>query len=275
MPIFSRRQLRQSLGQRYLRDTVVGQTSGSWGTQAGSANIVDLAQADYTASGEQLYQRHYMRLLGSAGLIQDLRVASFNTGSGAFVAAQTLATTIFSGMPFEVHVNDPKEKDRALDDVIRQVRVRREVPLWATDGLHVYSLGPDVFDVVGVRFFSDPASSLNRGEAGVSWWKYETTQTGNELRISPSLLASYQLAIDAVLAVSLGAGDLATVNLPDEDWILSGAGARLLWLLEQRSPGQENGVYKERRKELAREYTRLSARFQPRASRRLMLDEVW
>src|SRR3990167_10656208 len=124
-PVYNRRGLRQDLGRDYLRETLVGQTSGSWGLQAGSANIIDSAQADPTASGEQMYHRHYLRLLGSAGFIQDVRVGSFNTGSGAFMGAQTLATTIFSGMPFEVAgLISPAEKDMALDAVIRDVRVR-------------------------------------------------------------------------------------------------------------------------------------------------------
>src|SRR3990172_1927509 len=119
MPVISRRTLRQRLGQEILRDTVVGQTSGSWGTQAGSLNIIDSSLADPTASGESLYHRHYLRLLGSIGLLQDLRVGTFNAGSGAFLAAITAATTIISGMPFEVHaLVSPAEKDRAIDGAI-------------------------------------------------------------------------------------------------------------------------------------------------------------
>mgnify|MGYP001611606624 FL=1 len=99
MPVYNRRTLRQDLSREWLHDIVIGQTSGSWGLQAGSYNIIDSAQADPTASGEQLYFRHWLSLLGSAGKIQDLRVGSFNTGSGAYLGAQTLATAIFSGMP--------------------------------------------------------------------------------------------------------------------------------------------------------------------------------
>lgn len=223
-----------------------------------------------------MYSRSWLRLLGSAGFLQDVRVASFNTGSGSFFAAQTLATTIYSGMPFEVHsLISPAEKDRALDDAIARVRVRQEVPIWAIDGGHTYSVGPELLDIADVRYFSDPTASLSRDEHQLSWWKLESTGSGQELRVFPALQASQQLVIDAVLGVSLGAGDLATVNLPNDDWVLWGAAARCLWMLEQRSPGQEAGRYRERRLEAAREFTRLALRFQPRFGRPIQLAEVW
>ncbi len=274
MPVYSRRGLRQALGVSWLRDTVVGQTSGSWGTQAGSLNIVDSSQADPTASGEQLYQRHWLRLLGSAGVLQDTRVGSFNTGSGAFLSAVTAATTIFSGMPFEVHaLLSPAEKDRELNGVVQKLRVQQELPIWGVQDLHVYSLGPEVLDVLDVRYFSYPLASRN--EAQLTWYKLVSTATGQELRVSPSLEWSQQLVLDAVLAVSLGAGEQATINLPDQDWLLAGAAARCLWLVEQRSPGQEAAAYRNRRGEVAREFTRLSARFQPKIAKKVQLDEPW
>lgn len=275
-PTFSRRGLRQNLGLRFLRDVVIGTTTGSWGTTTGSANIVDSAQADPTASGEQLYQRHWLRLLGSVGFIQDLRVASFNTGSGAFFAAQTLATTIYSGMPFEVHaLLSPSEKDRALDDAIRDVRYQEEVPIWAIDAGAVYTLPASVLDVIEAKYYSTPLGSLTRGEGALRWYDFESTGSGPELRISPSLSQSQQLIIDAILCPTLGAGDLATVNLPSEDWVLAGAAARCFWLLEARSPGQETGQYKEKRREMARLATGLAARFTPHYSRRIMLDRPY
>jgi hypothetical protein len=276
MPTYNRRTLRQNLGRDWLHDTIVGQTSGSWGTQTGSLNIVDLNQADPTASGEQLYHRHWLRLMGSAGFIQDVRVGSFNTGSGAYLSAVTAATTIYSGMPFEVHGTiSPTDKDRAIDAVIRDVRYQQELTIWAIDQGHIYSLGPNVLDVVDVRYYSDPANSLNRGEGHPHWFGFTQTASRNELRIAPSLRASYQLVIDAILAPSLGAGDLATVNLPSDEWILSGAAARCYWQLEQKGPGQETSKYKERRQEAARAFSGLSARFQPIISRKIQLDEPY
>jgi hypothetical protein len=237
---------------------------------------VDSSQADPTASGEQLYYRHWLRLLGSASIIQDVRVGSFNTGSGAYLAAVTPATTIISGMPFEVHgLLSPAEKDWVLDEVIKGVRYVEELTVGAIPHSHIYSLGDDVLDVVDVRFYSNPVGSLDRGEGHPHWYKLVRTASGNELRITPSLFASYQLVIDAVMAPSLGAGDLATVNLPSDSWILAGAAARCYWLLEQQSPGQEASAYKAKRAEMAREFTRLSARFQPSVSRKIQLDAPW
>jgi len=264
------------LGQDWLRDTVVGQTTGSYGVVTGSTSIVDSSQADATASGEQMYQRHWLRLLGSAGVIQDLRVGSFNTGSGAFFTAVTLATTIFSGMPFEVHaLLSPAEKDRAITDVVGLVRVRQEVPIWAVLQVEVYSLGPEVFDVLDARYFTDPSGSLGRGEGNLQYWRLVATATGQELRVTPSLVQSQQLVLDALVAASLGSADLATVALPDADWTLAGAAARCYWLLEQRSPAQESAAYRARRAEAAREFTRLSARFQPTISRKQQLAAPW
>ena len=276
MPIYNRRGLRQNLGRDYLRDTLVGRTSGSWGTQAGSLNIIDRSLADPTASGEQLYYRHHLRLLGSAGVLQDLRVGTFNTGSGAFLAAVTAATTIFSGMPFEVHgMVSPDEKDRQLDAVIKDVRALQELTIPAVDDLLIYSLGPDVEHVLEARVQSDPSHSLGRDDATLGWWKVVTTATGRELRLSSPLSASQHLVLNAITAVSLGAGDLATVNLPSQEWALTGAAARCYWLLEAQAPGKEASRYKDKRQEMARHYSRLSQRFQPFVTRKVQLEEPW
>ena len=277
MPVYSRRELRQALGTEILRDTITGRTSGSWGTQAGSFNIVDSSQADPTASGEQLYQRAHLRLLGSAGWMQDLRVASFNTGSGAYVGLQTLATTVFSGMPFEVAtLIPPTEKDIVLDRVIEQQRYRQEIALWSIADGQLYSLGPEIKDLIDLRYLSDPTDSLNQGEHAMQAWRVEATGSIRQLRVNPALPASYQLVADAILAVSLGAGDLATVNLPSREAVLWGAAARCYWLLEQRAPGQNAAAYRERRQEAARRYSQLMAQVQPRGiARKIQLDRLW
>lgn len=275
MPSYQRRGLRQSLGLDYLRDMILCQTTGSTGA-VGSMNIVDANQADATASGESMYQRHWLRLLGSIGVIQDVRVASFNTGSGAFYSPVALASTIFSGMPFEVHaLLSPAEKDRQLDNVIRDVRYRQEVPIWAIDAGCLYSIGPEIMDIIDVRYLSDPAGSLDTGEGHMDWWKYEKTASGQQLRVTPALSYSQQLIVDAVLAVSLGASDLATVNLPDDGLVLWGASARCYWLLQQRAPGQEASEYAAKGQQAATQYTRLSARFQPMIAKKIQLDAPW
>ena len=276
MPVYSRRTLRQRLSTEILRDTIVSTTSGSSGITTGSYIILDSSKADPTASGEQLYFRHWLRLLGSAGRIQDVRVGSFNTGIGAFAGAVVLATTVFSGMPYEVHgALDPAEKDAVLDAVIREVRIQEEQPLWSVKDMTIYSLGPEVLDVIDVRYYADPAGSLNRDEGRLTWFGLAKTATGQELRISEALPASYQLIYDAIVTVSLGAGDLATVNLDSDNLVIWGAAARCYWMLEQQAPGQEAGKYKERRAEAARKYSVLSARFQPKIVRKIQLDEYY
>jgi hypothetical protein len=226
---------------------------------AGSTNIIDYNQADPTASGEQMYYRAYMRMLGSAGQIQDLRVGSFNTGSGAFFAAVTLATTIYSGMPFEVHsLLSPAEKDRAIDGAIQGLRVRQEVPIWGTDSLMVYSLGQEILDVLDVRYFSDPLGSLSQGEGMIRNWRYVTTATGQEIRLQSAIGASQQLILDAILTPTLGAGDLATLNLLDDEVVLWGAAARCYYLMEADAPGQETAKFKEKRQEAAFQYSKLN-----------------
>lgn len=276
MPVYNRQTLRQRLSTEILRDTIVGATSGSIGTPAGTFHIVDSSQADPTACGEQLYHRHWLRLLGTTGRLQDLRVGSFNTGSGAFLGAVTLATTIFSGMPYEVHgLLDPSEKDIALDAVIKDLRTKDEQTLWSVDSLRIYSLGEEVLDVIDVRYYSDPAGSLSRGEGRFTWFALAHTASGQELRISSALPASYQIVYDAILTVSLGAEDLATVNLLSNELVMWGAAARCFWMLEQQSPGQEAGKYRERRREAARMYTKLSKRFEPKIARKIQLDEYY
>jgi hypothetical protein len=216
-----------------------------------------------------LYERKWLRLLGSAGFIQDVRIGSFNTGSGAFLAAVTAATTIFSGMPFEIHTKvPPVEKDAALDAVIRDVLYREEVTIDSVDQGHIYSLGADILDIVDVRYYSDP-------ERRPQWFKHARTASGNELRIRPALTYSCQLVIDAIRTVSLGDGDLATVNLPNDDWILAGAAARCWQLLRLNAPGKETGIYKDFQAEAARIYSDLSRAYQPVITRKVQLDEVW
>ncbi len=277
MPTYNRRTLRQHLSQEWLHDIVIGTTSGSWGTQAGSYNIIDSSQADPTASGEQLYQRHWLRLLGSAGLIQDLRIGSYNTGSGAYLGAQTLATTVFSGMPFEVHAKlSPADKDIAITRTIEGIgALQQEIPIWAIANGHDYSLGPEILDVIDAYYLSDPTDSLNIGRHQLQHFTLRKTATGQCLSIIPSLIASYQLVLSAITTISLGAGDLATVNLPSESLVLAGAAARCYWMLEQNA-GQNTKQYQERRLSAARQYNALAARFQPIATtRKIQLEEWW
>jgi hypothetical protein len=217
-------------------------------------------------------------MLGSLGVIQDVRIFTFNPSTGGFLAQQTQATTVMSGMPFEVHaLMSPSEKDGVIDFVIRDLRYAQEIPLWSVPNSHIYSLGPEILDITNVRYYTDPTGSLSRSlsdaEGLVSWFGFYTTASGQELRIRPSLAASYQLILDAVLAPSLGAGDLATLHLPSEDWVLQGVAARCFWLLEQRSASTEQSKHKSYRREMANGFTALSRRFQPATTRRIQTEE--
>jgi hypothetical protein len=132
------------------------------------------------------------------------------------------------------------------------------------------------YDILDVRYLSDPSNSLNPGEQQIGWFRVDATGSeGRELRISPALRASQVLILDTLQGARLGAHDLATVDLPSDEWILAGAAARCLWLLEQRAPGKEAGMYRERRQEAVKLFSRLSQRYQGAISRRVMLDEPY
>jgi hypothetical protein len=463
-PQYSRRYLRQRLGRDWLRDTIVGTVSAT--IAAGGTTVTDTAHADPTMSGEQMYFRHHLRLTGIDGVIHDTRVASFGCASGDFIAGVGAPEIVPVGAVFEVHAMlSPAEKDRALDAVIRDVRVRREIPIESVDGATVYSIPgiveaenlienpsveldingftatgttgtwnvvrttafskfggwglvqqksgfgdvtadvttiydmrgrwkslgkPHIFsvyvpcslsqtvhlearmpattyvgdfgtasgrrlslrfispeassadpqelalvtrvfmgigvsytdgwmceeensdrigqpsdyidgeqldciwegephaspsarmkqldsaDLLDVRYLADPTNTANPGERQIPWWKVDTTASeGRELRIAPALHGSQKLIFDVLTTARLGQNDLATVDVPYDDWILAGAAAHCWWLMEQQAPGKEAGMYRERRQEAARLYSRLSQRFQGAISRRVMLDEPW
>jgi hypothetical protein len=132
------------------------------------------------------------------------------------------------------------------------------------------------YDVLDVRYLSDPSNTLHPGEKQVPWFRVDATASeGRELRIAPALRASQTLILDVLTGARLGEHDLAMVDLPSDEWILAGAAARCLWLLEQRAPGKEAGMYRERRQEAVKLFSRLSQRYQGAISRRVMLDEPY
>lgn len=276
MPTFQRKTLVQRLGQDWLRDTIVGQTSSSWG----SLHLVDVAQANLEFSGEGLHARAYAKLWQSTNTNGvDYRVGSFNAGSGAFVLALPAATTVPSGASYEIHsLLSPAEKGRVIDDTLRRLRVRQEVAIWTIDDVQHYSLGGLDFhnaeDVLNVRYFADPASSLNRDERNLQHWKVRLTGSGSlELRIVPVLAASQQLILDAIVTPTLGSADNATVNLPDDAWLLAGAAAKCYQLLTRGAPGKETRQYREFQAEAAMEFGRLSQRWAPQIDRPIGFDD--
>ena len=203
----------------------------------------------------------------------ELRVASFNVGSGAYISAQYAATVVLSGGTYEFHqMLAPSDKDRSLDDTVKRLRTLKEVGLPTMDGNHIYTIdgaaSPNtIIQVLDVYFFQNPTGSLSRGLSRVNNWAVVTTATGNELRIDPALAQSQQLVMMALLTLSLPASDTATIDIPDERWVLSGAAAKCYDLLIRKTPGQSRGQYEKDRAEFARTFSRLSQSYQPTVTR--------
>lgn len=271
METSSRRSLRQKLGQWYLRDTIVGETTGCWGATA-SFTVWAANLADLTLSGEQLYQRAVIRLLDGSSNLQDVRVASFNTGSGAFLTLMVGATTIASGTAYEIHtLLSPSEKDQALTYVSERLRTGEEYPINAIDGLSVYTVDPFVRDIQNVRIAAYPVESHNMRD--VAWWKLSVASFGNQyLEIRPAPVASERIVVDAIVNRGLETDEQDTIYLPNEDWLLSGAAAHCYWLLERRAPAQNVKPFQDARRELALRFQRLSRRYQPHVERKIQLD---
>lgn len=271
MPVYNRRYLRQKLGQSFLRDTIVSTTTGSWGATA-SLTIYDVTQADLTLWSEDMYKRAVVRHLTTGSYLQDARVASFNTGSGAFHCLVAARSAVPSGADFEVHtLLPPNEKDLVLTDVAGRLRFKKELAITSVEGGHIYSLGPEVVDVLDARILTHPVGSKN--ESPLSWWKMVVTGSGQELRIHPATSQSQQLILEAMTTGSLGVLDSSTIDLPDEFWLLTGAASQCYWLLETRGPGQEVSMFKDRRREMSRAFNALSAAYVPPTNKKMQHQE--
>lgn len=272
MPVFQRKQLRQDLGILRLRQTIVGTTSLSLGANASLA-VLDRRYAVPDLSGQDLYSRAWIRVAS-----ENYQVGSFNTGSGAWVGLTPVINAIASGADFEIHEKlDPDELDRALDETILTLPLRREVGLRTVDGATFYTLdgaaSPNTIrTVLAVYYFANPDASLNRDRRDLVEHEIVTTPTGMELRITRGLAASQQIILDAHLTLSLGAGDAATINLPDRETVLWGAAARCYDLLIQKSPGQFEGAYRQRRAEAAKAFSVLARRHFPETFKELTLS---
>lgn len=202
-----------------------------------------------------------------------LRVASFNTASGAFVTAMVAATLAVSGGTYELHsLMAPDEKDLAINDVILRTKRVQEVGISTIDGNHIYTMNAaasphQIEQVLDCYYFQNVSGSLSRGLSRLNNWQVVDTPTGPELRIDPSLAQSQQLVMLAILTLTLGAADTATINIPDERWVLSGAAAKCYDMLIRKTPGQSRGQYEKDRREFAATYSRLSQSFAPRITR--------
>lgn len=240
MPIVSRSYLRQRVGQLRLRDTYVGTTSGSLDA-VGSAYVIDAAVANLAFSGESLFQRAWLKVNG-----MEFQVASFNTGSGAYVTLQTAATIVPSGAQYERHLKlSPAQKDREIDGVVGRLWTRQELPISTIDGRLQYSIGQG-FKVFGVYYFANPTGSIDRQPREMPiGWNIATTGSGREIRLpfGGALGGSQQIVLDAQVRATLGAADTATINIPDEDWVLNGITARCYQAMAADAPGQEANRY--------------------------------
>lgn len=274
MPVYSRAQLRRDLGQDFLADTTLGTTVLSLGV-GGAAQFMDPVLAALSFSGQQIAQRAWVYHAAGA---QTFRVGSFNTASGAYVSGNLTFTSVASGDLFEVHeLSSPADKNRAIDNTLQRIPLRQEVGFPAVTEQTRYVIdgaaSPHALrNVLNAYYVSNPAATTHQDRHDFVGYEIITTATGTELRIAHAV-ASAMLYLDAVLDLTLGAADTATINLPSERWLLAGAAAQLLGTLIQRSPGQEAGRYKERRAEHVQAWNRLTAKFSPPIVKRIRFDE--
>lgn len=275
MPVFQKKTLRQRLGRDFLRDTQVGNVSNSLAANLGSVFLLDANQANLAFSGENLYERIWILHNG-----MELRVASFNAGSGAFIALQTNATVVASGGEYELHeLLSPTEKNRAIDQALLRMRTRQLVGIAAVADTKRYVIdnaaSPHrITDVLDAYYLSDPTGTLSRKRNDFVWWRVVATATGNELMVEPAPAASTQVVLDALLQLTLSSTDTATINIPSDDWLLWGAAAQCYHLLTRRAPVQDVGVYRQFQQEAAREFSRLATRFAPLLDQKIQLDEA-
>ena len=128
----------------------------------------------------------------------------------------------------------------------------------------------DVFDAY---YFADPTASLGRDRHNLTSYQVVVTGSGREVRIEPAIDGSVQLILSALVRATLGASDLATVNLPNEEWVLNGAAAYCYSRLARSAPGQETAEYKNKAKEFATAWRRGVRNVLPQVDRTIQLDE--
>jgi hypothetical protein len=228
-------------------------------------NLADLAN-----SGQNLYLGSTVWFSGS-----EFRVASYNAGSGAlFSQGATTATQGLAGTEYERHDMLPaSEKNRALDETVKRLWTRQEVGIDSIEKDRTYPLPANVVDVLDCYYFASPAGTLDRDRQRLTRFETVTTPTGVELRIDPALMASQQIVLDAIVSVSLGSSDDATVNIPDERLVLFGAEAQCWDLMVRKAPRGTADEYRALRNEAARQFNLLSARFKVPVDRPLRLHD--
>lgn len=288
MPVYSKRQLRQSLAQRYIKDmpNFPAQLAG-FATGVGTSPITvgNNFFADIGQAGQGLYQNAWLYLEGSTpngiacSIIYQYAVGSYNAGSGAFISTAVALTDHASVSHWELHTRvSPYDKDAAIDDTIKRIRIRQEVAFPTVDQVLFYPIdgtaSPFVIDrVLDVHVFANPSGTLDRDVRHVDDWQIVTTATGNEIRLLHALQGSQQIIFDAILIPSLN-GEMATINIPDERWILAGAAARCYDFMIQAAPAQQVAILQQRRQEAAMEFSRLTTRFAPVVTKPVRLNDV-
>lgn len=248
----------------------VGNTGLSLGAGA-TAQFMDGYQANPAFSGRTLFQDAW---LYQPDTQQTFRTASFNSASGAFVSQQMTATAIGSGAQFEVHMGlSPQDLNRCIDRCINRMRFRQEINVTAIDGLTYYQIDgaaspASVQKVLNAYYYSDPTSTVSRGQKYFEWWGTNTTASGTfELKLYPPVPSGNQIVMDAIIDMTLAAGESATVNLPHDEWVYAGAAMHAYNLLVQRAPGQADASLLKRRAEYAAWWRDVSGKFMPMIDR--------
>ena len=277
-PTYTRKQLFQTTARLLDNRTWVGTTAGSIGA-AGTVYFLDARTANTAFSGERLYDRAWV---WDHGTQQAFRVASFNTASGAFITVQTAASPLASGGDFTVIPRlSPYDLNLSIDRTVSRMRGRQEVVIQATDQAHYYTIdtaasGASVQKVLNVYYFAQATATTDRDIRYFWWWGVQTTGSGTtELRIDPSVASGAQIVLDAIVDMTLGAAETATINLPHDEWLHSGALMHAYNLLVQQAPGQASGELRQNRAEWANQWRVANAKYQPLVDRSMagMFDE--
>ena len=291
MPVFSRKQLRRDLAQSFVYDLATSRinnqgvaslgpfTQGGWGV-AGVTDVKPEASGQDLFQGTWLYVEPSVNISDTSGTFYQYTIASFNCGSGAFFTQNPPYDYVNQGSFYEVHTKvPPSAKHVAIDDTLKRIRFRQEVGINTVDGALVYTIegaaSPNYLEqILDVHLMANPNNSLDLDLRHMQDWQVVTTATGRELRLKWGVKGSQQIVFDAILIPSLGGGEDATINLPDERWILAGAAMRCYDFMIQSAPGQQVNQLMQRRAEWAAEYTRLSAKFMPTYEEPIRLHDV-
>lgn len=261
MPIVSRRELRQRLGQYLLRDTHVGTNTASLGGGAASAFFIDTTLANAAFSGESQYARAWARHNG-----QTYRCASFNFPSGAFVTQQVTVSGVLSGSEWELHEKlSPEDKHLAIDWAVSRVWRRQEIHLSTVDGLTDYSVGYAFGQVFDIWVNTEPTATSGPGKAYIPRGIIDVRETasGRFLRLGRSFSSDQQIVIDAEVRATLGSADSATINIPNENMVLYAAESQCWEMLAKTGPATDRRMFLTNAQRAAAAYSRLAQRFAP------------